>query len=256
MAEETRAGDRPRGGWAVDGALVAVLCGGTALLATGHLVPVDLAVRGWVSAHQVDPAWWAARILNFLGQGGPLTVLALALAGWLAWRRGSVRPVLPVAFVYLALVLTVGPVKVWTRRPFPREDQVADPAAFFSDAQHRLAYPSGHTANAVAWIGVLVLLGLALRRAYGAAAPPAGAVRALRVGAPLVVLVTTVYLGHHWLSDSVAGVLIGVLVDRQRRRIPWDALPLPGVPARWRGPGLAEAARAPAPAPTPLGGRA
>jgi len=35
-----------------------------------------------------------------------------------------------------------------------------------------------------------------------------------------------VYLGYHWLFDTVAGVLLGLLLDRIIYRTPWDDLPL------------------------------
>lgn len=58
----------------------------------------------------------------------------------------------------------------------------------------------------------------------------------IRVVPPLVVLTTTTYLGWHWLTDSVAGLLLGLLLDRLLHRVPWDGLPLPGRLREWDRP--------------------
>jgi|GEM_PF-6462648 len=34
------------------------------------------------------------------------------------------------------------------------------------------------------------------------------------------------YLGYHWLSDSVGGILLGVLVLRLIQRVPWATIRL------------------------------
>ena len=45
-------------------------------------------------------------------------------------------------------------------------------------------------------------------------------------GAPAIVLVTTTYLSFHWITDGLAAILLGLLLDRILRRVPWDAIPL------------------------------
>ena len=67
--------------------------------------------------------------------------------------------------------------------------------------------------NTIVWYGVLALL-LApwLNRT---------ARLWLRIAPPVIVFVTTVYLDFHWLTDSIAGVLLGVFIDRLLVRVPW-----------------------------------
>ena len=62
---------------------------------------------------------------------------------------------------------------------------------------------------------------------------------------PAILLVTTTYLGWHWLTDSVAGLLVGLLLGRLLSRVPWDDLPLPAALAAGpaRGPAPARARR-------------
>ena len=37
---------------------------------------------------------------------------------------------------------------------------------------------------------------------------------AIRWAAPAIVVATNVYLGFHWVSDMVAGILLGLLIEQ------------------------------------------
>ncbi|HEX6500685.1 MAG TPA: phosphatase PAP2 family protein [Micromonosporaceae bacterium] len=201
---------RPTGWW-FDALLVAALVALTAILATGALTSVDVAVRDWCQAHWSSVGLFLAKVGNRLGQGGALVAVSLAIAGWFAWRRRTIRPLLP---VLVAFALTYGllkPFKDLTDRPAPHNIQVAHPELFGGGGD---SYPSGHVANAIVWYGVLALLlapWLSDRLRV-----------ALRVAPPTVLCVTTVYLGYHWFTDTVAGLLTGLILDRMMRRVPWD----------------------------------
>lgn len=225
---------RPAGWW-FDAALLAALVGLTVALATDRLFGIDRAVADWSAAHRPTAAHWTAVVLNYLGQGTPLTLIALGLGVLLAVRLRSVRPVLPPVLAFGLTYLTIGPLKVWTARPAPSAS-VKEPflpaeqtlPLFQEDLPLRFAqsYPSGHVANAIVWYGVIALLLAPLLRSYERGVPPR-LVTVVRVVPPLVVLSTTTYLGWHWLTDSVAGLLLGLLLDRLLHRVPWDDLPLP-----------------------------
>lgn len=213
-----------RRGWLVDAALVALFAALTAAVATGVLHGLDLAVRDWSDTHRPTFAYVIAGGLNRLGQGSPLAILAAVLAGLLAWRTHSVRPLLPVVAAYLLLIAVVGPVKVLTDRAAPHKPPATpNREEFFSGG---LSYPSGHAANTVVWYGVLVLLLAAL---VPAVLRP-GVRLTLRLGPPAVVAVATTYLGFHWITDTVAGLIVGLLVDRLLRRVRWDDVPLHRLP--------------------------
>jgi membrane-associated phospholipid phosphatase len=217
-----------RRGWWFDAALVALFAALTAAVAAGWTHGLDLAVRDWADSHRPTPAYVIARGLNLLGQGSPLAVIALGLAVLLAWRAHSVRPVLPVLAAYAALMLTVGPVKVLTDRAAPHKPEgTPHREDLFSGG---MSYPSGHTANTVVWYGVLVLLLAALLPAAARLGERSGARLALRLAPPAIVAVVTTYLGFHWITDTVAGLIAGVLLDRLLRRVNWDAVPLHRVP--------------------------
>src|SRR5688500_10474057 len=217
-----------RRGWLADAVLVALFAAVTAAVAAGLTHGLDLAIRDWSDSHRPTPAYVVARGLNLLGQGSPLAILAALLAGLLAWRVHSVRPLLPVVTAYLLLMATVGPVKVLTDRAAPHKPPATPHREeFFSGG---MSYPSGHTANTVGWYGILVLLLAAL---VPAAMRPAARL-ALRLGPPVAVAVVTAYLGFHWVTDTVAGLIAGLLLDRLLRRVRWDDVPLHRVPGgRW-----------------------
>ncbi|SCG61497.1 phosphatase PAP2 family protein [Micromonospora halophytica] len=234
---------RPAGWW-YDVLLLAGLVGLTVALATGHLFGIDRAVADWAADHRPAAAYWTAVVFNYLGQGTPLTLIAAGVGVLLAVRLRSVRPVLPPVLAFVLTLFTIGPLKVWTARPAPSAS-VKDPflppeqtlPLFQDDLPVRFAqsYPSGHVANAIVWYGVIALLLAPLLRTAGRRMPPR-LVTVVRVVPPLVVLTTTTYLGWHWLTDSVAGLLLGLLLDRLLHRIPWDDVPLPGRLRDWDRP--------------------
>ncbi|MEH0982824.1 phosphatase PAP2 family protein [Micromonospora sp. CPCC 205556] len=225
---------RPAGWW-FDLLLLAALVGLTVALSADQLFGIDRAVADWADAHRPTAARWTAVILNYLGQGTPLTLIAAGLGVLLAVRLRSVRPVLPPVVAFALTYLTIGPLKVWTARPAPSastKEPFLPPAQTLPLFQDELpvrfaqSYPSGHVANAIVWYGVIALLLAPLLRSFGRQMPRR-VVAVVRVVPPAVVLCTTTYLGWHWLTDSVAGLLLGLLLDRLLHRVPWDDVPLP-----------------------------
>jgi membrane-associated phospholipid phosphatase len=221
---------RPRSWWpdlACTGAFVAL----TVLLAAGHLLAFDAAVADWADAHRPAPLYWTARVLNYLGQGGQVLMpVVILLAGWLAWRRRSIRPLLMFAAAFVLTYVTIGPLKIWLQRAAPRftgpdRTELFNPAAV---GNLGMSYPSGHVANALVWYGVIAVLlgalvgGLSTR-----------ALLALRLLPPVIVFGTTTYLSFHWITDSVAGLFLGLVLTRLMARVPWDTVPLPHLPHDW-----------------------
>lgn len=136
--------------------------------------------------------------------GDPLGVCALFIpyVGGLALARRSWQPVLR-AGTGLGLVLAA----VWAGK-----DLVGRTAPGVVDAVHAggRSYPSGHTAVAVLTCGIAAWLAVDY-------ALPAGWRRLLRlvavVGPPLTAA-GMVLLVYHWLSDTLAGLAVGLLVLR------------------------------------------
>lgn len=227
---------RPAGWW-FDVLLLAAFGAVTLALANGALLGLDLAVREWAYAHHPAPIYWAARVLNFLGQGGWLLMpVAGALGLAVAWRSRTVRPLLLLAAAFVLLYLTVGPLKIVTDRAAPSSALPPDDSVrIFNDlppTEYDLSYPSGHVANAIVWYGVIAVLLTALTA--GRLHPSIH--RLIRFAPPAILLVTTTYLNFHWLTDGVAALLLGLFLDRLLHRVPWDDLPLPGRLREWDRP--------------------
>ncbi|HEX8631769.1 MAG TPA: phosphatase PAP2 family protein [Catenuloplanes sp.] len=201
----------------------------TALLAGGALLDVDLAVRDWCDSHRPEWARLVARGLNFAGSASLLAGVLLVAAGVVGFRRRSVRPVLRVLVTLAASYLVVVPIKMLTDRAAPHSPRAHAVELFTNDLGW--SYPSGHVFNTVIWYPVLAaLLGALLRR------PVADRTRRLIRVVPVVVVCGTVtYLGFHWLTDAVAGLLLGVVVDRALARVPWEEAGSDG-PVRRSGP--------------------
>lgn len=212
-------------GWWFDVLLAAAFTGLTVALAGGRLLRLDVAVRDWCDAHQPGLPHSLARAGNLLGQGGFFTAVCLLVALYWMWKRHSVRPVLPVVMAFVLTFVSITLLKDLTDRAAPHAP-VDAPQRFGSGG---VSYPSGHLANAFVWYGVLALL-LTPWLAEGWR-------RALRIAPVVILSVTTVYLGFHWLTDTVAGIALGLFLWRLIARVPWDDLPLDRWPIRPRRDG-------------------
>jgi undecaprenyl-diphosphatase len=158
----------------------------------GGVQSVDDAVWRAAGAVRNGPTTAIAVGLSWLGStwvNWPLRVAALLL---LAWRRHWLR----LAAFGLAVVsseLLIGGVKAAVDRPRPPGGLIATTGA---------AFPSGHAiASAVTAVGLVLVL-----------VPPGPARWRWEVRAVLfatVMALSRVYLRAHWLSDTVAGGLLG-----------------------------------------------
>ncbi|WP_405187471.1 phosphatase PAP2 family protein [Streptomyces anulatus] len=132
----------------------------------------------------------------------PWTMRALIAAVVIAlWWRGARPLALWLAATSLIASLLQQGLKAAVDRERP---QWPDPV----DSAHYAAFPSGHAMTAVVTCGLLVWL----LRLYGAGPVARGVVLAVAVVSAVGVAATRVYLGVHWLTDVVGGVLLGVAV--------------------------------------------
>ncbi|MDT4992248.1 MAG: hypothetical protein QOH97_2140 [Actinoplanes sp.] len=232
---------RPRGWW-FDTVQVALFVALTVALASGHLLRLDQGVADWVDAHQPAAVHWTARVLNDLGQGGQVLLpVSTMLTAWLVWRVRSVRPLIVVAYAYLLTYLTIGPLKLWISRAAPHSAQPTKVELFnhqLPAGEYRIGYPSGHVVNALVWYTVIAVLINGLLRAYAKAPLGPKALALLRGLPPAILFGTTTYLAFHWITDSVAGLLLGLVLTRLLARVRWDDLRLPQMRGWERPAGL------------------
>jgi undecaprenyl-diphosphatase len=173
---------------------VAILLAFVLLFALGGPeAPVDRAILYWAQRESlVAPA----RLITRLADWTSVLLIAGVAALWLAFRRRRGAALLLIALL-LSERLIVELLKNLVGRDRP------DPAGHL-DAVHSMAFPSGHSANAMT-LG----LGLALL------VTPPGRGRAVALSAALLfallVGISRMVLGVHWPSDVAGGWLLGAL---------------------------------------------
>lgn len=152
----------------------------------------DLAVYRAMDDVRTDALTWIAQALNVIGSGVVTIPLRIVVSIWLIvqtrWRALAVW-----LLTWGVAELTLRVAKDFFHRGRPPESLV-ETVGF--------SFPSGHAvagaATAVALVLVLLPAGRARRRWEVAA-----------VGFAFVMALSRVYLRAHWLSDVVAGVLLG-----------------------------------------------
>ncbi|BCJ45726.1 phosphatidic acid phosphatase [Actinoplanes ianthinogenes] len=193
----------------------------TALIAVHFFIDTDIAVRDGIARDL--PHWLisASKAAARLGQGGPLMYLSLVIAAAQSFRLKTVKHFALWACTSASLIMIVGSVKMYTRRGAPADPQ---PGAveFFSKepcgGPACQSFPSGHVANSVVWYGLILIL---LNHWASSQAR-----RTILASAVSVTAVANVVSGHHWLSDSLGGMLAGsgilgflLIADRANPRI-------------------------------------
>jgi membrane-associated phospholipid phosphatase len=203
---------------AVTAVVFAVAANHTAL---SHVQRLDDSWLRLMISGRDTPLTVIAKAFNILGLVYVTLPVRIAIAGYLAFRRQWWHLAAFAAAVLLSEIL-IGPVKAAYGRARPPGSLVAVSGASF---------PSGHSiaASVTVLAAVIALVPAGRRRiAWGLA----GAVFAL------LMALSRAYLGAHWLSDAIAGLLLGtscallaaVAVDwaqrgrRHRHEIP-DAAP-------------------------------
>lgn len=154
--------------------------------------PADLRARDYAYERRTRPLTVAATVLHYAGNHYSVAA-ALLLAAFYLWRIGDKRAAVGTLILLACLGLFLISLKIGVGRERPDAARRAIPESGGS-------FPSGHAAGAA----VVALVGIALTRGRARVA----------VGTGLVVFATAVavsrvYAGVHYLSDIVAGFLLG-----------------------------------------------
>jgi membrane-associated phospholipid phosphatase len=158
----------------------------------------DASVSQWQQAHRWRHQQELNRAITRVTDWPVHVTAGLVLAG-IAWWRGKKRW----AVVFLAMVAAAAlagtaayGVKVAVGRPRPavKMERLADRADSFRPNYQ--AFPSGHSAASAAFFGVLFFVCWRLGLAF--------------FPIPMLVGGSRIFLGAHYLSDVIAGLVLGV----------------------------------------------
>ncbi|MFC1938804.1 phosphatase PAP2 family protein [Chloroflexota bacterium] len=164
--------------------------------------PIDIRVSLWLQRFDglLLPAMHA---VSFAGSVIPATIIVVSLAIWLGKSNRRLEAILTGSSNAVSSLAIVPAIKLLVARPRPTADLIQ-----VMTASSGGSFPSGHTAYAVVCYGFLCYLLPSL-------SGNKTVVRTLR--ALLAVLIgltfmSRIYLGAHWLSDTLGGLFLGGLV--------------------------------------------
>jgi undecaprenyl-diphosphatase len=156
------------------------------------MASVDTEVLDFFVRHRQPWLSTVARGVTLLGNSAVLIPLVL-IVGLVMWRRRRTwTPLVVLAAAYAGAELLFQTLKAIVGRARP-------PSAVAIGHFTGTAFPSGHATLSAAVFGALAALVPGRRRAAGLAA----------AGIALMVGVTRLYLGAHWLTDVLAGWALG-----------------------------------------------
>lgn len=200
-------------GWVLGAVLAAVLALAVALTHLAGEVLESVSDRNGVAAFDRPVLDWCrsirtptldAAIAWYSNTGGPLwqPIVTTAIVAYLCWRWRDLTPlVLTVLAVGGSLAITV-----WGKRAIGRVRPPMTEA--IPPFETSASFPSGHSLNAIVIAGILCYLILRHTKRYGWGVRIAWilffTLYAVTMG------LSRVYLGHHWLTDVLAGWLLGL----------------------------------------------
>lgn len=200
-----------RGRWLADllsarARLITVLLAGSLLYVVidifvrGPLTRLDLVVQSWDGEARIPALRDAAWIYDKMGQRSVLVPILLLVAGVFARRHRTWRPVVLASVSFLVLNVVVGAMKVLIGR---QETETGSTDVLSGG----VIFPSGHSSNMVLSGGLVIYL---FWRYAGD--PPLRRLTVLVSTLTTLTIATSLYIGSHWLTDLVGGVLVGGLL--------------------------------------------
>jgi membrane-associated phospholipid phosphatase len=166
----------------------------------GPLTDLDEAFYKWHPHETVAGLHRWAWLYDKFGQRSVLLPILLVVAGVLARRHRTWRPLVLAFTSFFILNVVVGVMKIVIGRS---DTETGNPSVF----NHGIIFPSGHSSNMVLTGGVLVYLLIRYTEH-----PPVRRVVALWTVLTSLTITTSLYLGTHWISDLIGGVLVGGLL--------------------------------------------
>lgn len=195
------AGELQTGIFAVNGrrALFVWVGAGAGALALAAAFYFDGAVHAWLAAHRTRPLTECMRAVSTYGDW-PSHIVAGLLLSVCAYFKGSKRWLRVFVAMMLACAIAGAAARVikvtaGRARPTVRVESGWN-GPRLSSKYH--AFPSGHTASSTAFFGVLVFASRRLGAAF--------------LALPILIAISRMQVGAHYLSDVVAAALLGAVV--------------------------------------------
>lgn len=162
-------------------------------------LPGDQPVLSWFATRRTPALTDVVRAVTWLGDTIVLVSTCVVVGLVWRWRRGSWRALVVGLGAYAGAAVSFNVLKRIIDRPRPDAAlALLEPAGS--------AYPSGHAVDAAAvYLALVIVAAWGLRRAGFAV------VAGLAATAVMLVSVSRLYLAVHWLSDVLAGALVGSL---------------------------------------------
>ncbi len=164
------------------------------VVAVAGPLPGDSAISSFLAGQRAPAVTAAVVAVNFLGSPYVIGIGLLGVVVW-GWRTER-RLAWVIVFSTVALAWAVEVLKVLVAKPRPED-------ALFAEMNY--AFPSSHVAVSAYFFGWLWLVAGRGERTWWR--------RAARIGLPIVVLLIgfgRVYVGAHWPSDVLGGLLLGL----------------------------------------------
>ncbi|MDI9916039.1 phosphatase PAP2 family protein [Rhodococcus sp. IEGM 1379] len=183
----------------VVGLAIALVTLSVQVVQAGWLTRFDGPVTEWMVAHRSSGLNQVAVAVTDIGSPVATAILGIAAGALLSWRAKSVIPgIVVVGTVGAAAVAsTVLKAIVGRERP-PTATQV------LLETDH--SFPSGHVTGTAALIGIVVLV-VATQHTPSIKR----LLMLLAVIVTVIVALTRLYLGVHWLTDVIAGAVLATL---------------------------------------------
>jgi undecaprenyl-diphosphatase len=183
--------------------LVALAAGITLMRLAGHSLSAntfgntDISISRMLQTLRNAPADELMVILTMLGDRTVEFTFAGAMALWLFWRRAwraGIAVIAAVAFTEFFVQL----MKDWIERPRP---------GIYGDIFTSHSFPSGHATMATVCFGMFAVLASRSLKPWGKAI-----VYSAAGIAAVAIAFSRVYLGAHWPTDVLGGLLFGAVV--------------------------------------------
>lgn len=167
--------------------------------ATGDAVSnIDLSAATLMRETRNAPADAIMTVITMMGDTPVMLALAATMLGWLVWHK-AYRAAWAAGFVIVAAKLFEMAMKAGIQRARPSELSYVGPEIF--------SFPSGHATMSTVIFGILAVLVSHSMGRWGRAL-----VYAICAVVVVMIAYSRIYLGAHWLSDVLAGLLFGTVM--------------------------------------------